>query len=144
MTTTSPRPAPAGPSAPNPAGRRVPRGVHPAVWALYDALEGARRRLPYATAEARLVDGLARWVRLECTAPAGGTPLAPVGARWAAVLTAVSAVARLVSPSTAALLAPWAAGAGPVGAAGVSPHAAAAAGFAGGAGVAVDDPADVG
>ena len=98
--------------------------------------------MPYATAEARLVDGLARWVRLECTAPASGTPLAPVGARWAAVLAAVSAVARLVSPATAALLAPWAAGAGPVGAAGVSPHAAAAAGFSGGAGAVVDDPAD--
>lgn len=119
--------------APNPAGPRVPRGVHPEVWRLALALLAARERLPYAAAEARLLDGLQRWVRLECTSPAGGVALAPVGPRWAAVLAAVSAVARLCSPESAGLLAPWAGSAPTAPVAGVSPHRAAGAGFLGGA-----------
>ncbi len=116
-----------------PSVSRVGRRGHPQVWALHLALLEARERLPYATAEARLLDGLDRWVRLESTSPSNGAPaLAPVGPRWAACLAAVAAVARLVSPESAGLLAPWAAlGAGLApGAPGVSPHAADAAAFA--------------
>lgn len=110
-------------------GRPVPKGADPAVWALAEALLVARERLPYATAEARLLDGLQRWVALEAKAP-GEARLRAVGARWAAVVGAVSAVARLCSPEAQALLAPWAAaGAGAPGAPGVSPHAAQAAAF---------------
>jgi hypothetical protein len=106
---------------------------------LAEALLVARERLPYADAEARLLDGLQRWVALEAKA-AGEGRLRAVGARWAAVVGAVSAVARLCSPEAQTLLAPWAvAGAGAPGAPGVSPHAAQAAAFvtfdaAGGAG----------
>lgn len=121
------RPAPTRPTVGS--GRPVPKGVDPAVWALADALLVARERLPYATAEARLLDGLQRWVALEAKAP-GEARLRAVGARWAALLAAVGAVARLASDEARALLAPWAeAGAGAPGAPGVSPHAAAAAGF---------------
>lgn len=105
-------------------GRRAPRGVHPTVWALSEGLLAARSRLPYATAEARLLDGLQRWVALEAKIPASGVSLSPAGPRWAQVLAAVVAVARLCSDETRAMLAPWAADAGPAGAvAGVSPHA---------------------
>lgn len=127
-----PRPVPPdqrpAPAPPNPAGPRCPRGVHPEVHRLSTALLGARERLPYATAEARLLDGLQRWVRLESTSPAAGVSLAPVGPRWAAVLAAVRAVARLCSAESAGLLAPWVVqdhGAG----AGVSPSASVSASF---------------
>lgn len=113
---------------PNPAGPRVPRGVNPAVFRLYLALAQARGRLAYATAEARLLDGLARYVRLECGASSTGVPLTDVGPRWAELLGAVAATARLCSAESQALLAPWTVLVGGVGggaapAPGVSPHA---------------------
>jgi hypothetical protein len=104
-----PKPAPnGGARAVNPAGPRVPRRVHPTAWALASDLALARSLRPYATAEARLVDGLARWVRLECTAPAGGAPLTPADAvRWGGVLAAVTATARLCGPAVQKTLARW-------------------------------------
>ncbi len=103
--------------------RRAPRGVHPEPWRLAEALLDARSRLPYATAEARLLDGLQRWVALECRVPVGGVSLSPAGPRWAHVLAAVAAVVRLCSADTQALLAPWATSGPAAPVAGVSPHA---------------------
>jgi hypothetical protein len=107
--------------------------VHPESWRLSEALLLARQRLPYATAEARLLDGVQRFVQLECRAPADGVSLTPVGPRWAAVLRVVDAVAPLVSEDSRRLLAPWlgagVAGVPGQGAVGVSPHAADAAAF---------------
>lgn len=139
---TRPGPEPA-PPARRGAGvgttRRVPRGVHPETWRLAEALLLAVQRLPYATAEARLLDGVQRFVRLEARAPVDGVSLTPTGPRWAAVLRVVAAVAPLVSEDSRRLLAPWVAPGTPgvvgQGAVGVSPHAAAAAAF-GGLGVA--------
>lgn len=107
-------------------GRRAPRGVHPEPWRLAETLLAARSRLPYATAEARLLDGLQRWVALESKAPADGHALAPVGPRWALVLAAVTATARLCSAETQTMLAPWTGGGATAPTAGVSPHAAVA------------------
>jgi hypothetical protein len=122
------------------AAPRTPRGVHPEPWRLSEALLTTVRRLPYATAEARLLDGVQRFVRLECRAPADGVSLTPSGPRWAAVLRVVAAVAPLVSEDSRRLLAPWTggvAGPGVAGSAGVgvSPHAADAAAFVAGLGV---------
>lgn len=102
---------------PNPAGPRIPRGVHPAPWRLALALRAAVAVLPYASAEARLLDGLARYVRLECTAPASGRPLTPArpADRWADVLAAVAAVGGLVGPAARRVLAEWLAPGGQVG-----------------------------
>lgn len=104
-------------------GRRAPRGVHPEPWRLSETLLAARSRLPYATAEARLLDGLQRWLALECRVPVGGVSLAPSGPRWAHVLAAVTAVARLCSDDTQRLLAPWVTPGPAAPVAGVSPHA---------------------
>lgn len=109
-SSSSPDRPPSSAAAPKPvrpAGPRVPRGVHPKVHELATALLVARERLPYATAEARLLDGLQRWVKWEASSPAQGVALAPVGPRWADLLVAVAAVARLCSDETRGLLAPW-------------------------------------
>jgi hypothetical protein len=111
-----------------------PRHVDPEVWALVQALRQARDALPWGSAEARLVDGLHTFCRLEATGGSSSEAvvLAPRGPRWASVLAAVGAVARLSSEGTRRLLAPWAGvqPAAPVG--GVSPHRSAAADFAAG------------
>jgi hypothetical protein len=113
----------------------VPRGVHPETWRLAQTLLVARRRLPYASAEARLVDGLQRFVALDAKVPVDGVSLTPGGPRWGAVVTALQAIAALVSTDTRAMLAPWlpggvaSVGAPAQGAVGVSPHAGAAAAF---------------
>jgi len=89
---------------------RPPRGVDATAWRLRCALRDAVARLPYATAEARLLDGLERWVKLALTpgqtAP-GAPALVSTGPAWAAVLYAVAASAALVSEDSRALLAPW-------------------------------------
>lgn len=115
-------------------GRPVPRGVHPESWRLSETLLAARRRLPYASGEARLLDGVQRFVQLDIRVPLDGVSLVPAGARWAAVMRLLAAVAPLVSADSRSMLAPWL---GPVtpGApgqadVGVSPHAEAGAAFA--------------
>lgn len=116
--------------------RARPAKADPQVWRLVEALSVAMKRLPYATAEARLLDGVGRWLSLEARGLGAGGPvrLQPHGPRWAAVLALVTASARLCSDEAQALLAPWTTGvAGAPGAPGVSPHAAAAADFVGGA-----------
>lgn len=116
------------------APRRTPRGVHPETWRLSEALLAARSRLPYASAEARLLDGVQRFVQLDARAPVDGVSLTPTGPRWAAVLRLLAAVAPLVSDGSRAILAPWVGPTGPAApgqaAVGVSPHAGAAAAFA--------------
>lgn len=140
-SVTDPRdPSYARPRRPGPAPatmgtsvRKPPRGVHPEVWRLSETLLAARSRLPYASAEARLLDGVQRWIRLDLTVPLDGVSLTPTGPRWSAVLALVAAAARLCSEDTRTMLAPWLAGsmAAPGQAAvGVSPHAVAAAAFA--------------
>lgn len=125
--TTSP-----GPQSPAPRGPRLPRGVHPEVWRLRSALLRAREARPYASADARLLDGVERYVRFECTSPASGVALAPVGPRWAAVLDLVSAVTRVLA-DPAPDLAEWARVAGsPAPGYGVPPTAEAVAAFVGG------------
>lgn len=115
--------------------RPVPRGVHPDVWRLSETLLAARRRLPYASGEARLIDGVQRFIQLDARVPVDGVSLTPTGPRWAAVLALVSAVAPLVSDDSRRMLAPWvgaaasAPGAPAQSAVGVSPHAGAAAAF---------------
>lgn len=88
-----------------------PRGVDTGAWALRCALREAVSRLPYAAAEARLLDGLERWVRAALRGPGqaapGATALVSAGPAWAAVLHAVAAVAALASDDTRGLLAPW-------------------------------------
>lgn len=116
---------------------KKPRHVDPEVWALVLALTQARDSVPYATAEARLLDGLARWVRQAATGTLApdGVVLAPRGPVWASVLAAVGATARLCGEGTRRLLGPWL-GPSPSGAAptaGVSPARAAAADFQAGA-----------
>lgn len=116
-----------------------PRYVDPEVWALIVVLRQARDRLPFAAAEARLVDGVHRFVRTEAVAGSGSTEdavfLRAEGPRWAAVLSLVTAVARVCSEPTRRLLAPWCPGGvapSPAPAPGVSPHRSAAAGFGAG------------
>lgn len=130
---------------PGPPGRRptvggsrpVPRGVDPEVWRLSQTLLAARQRLPYATAEARLLDGVQRWVQLDARVPVDGVSLTPTGPRWAAVLALLAAVAPLVSDESRRMLAPWLGPATPgapgQGVVGRSPHADAAAAFFGAA-----------
>jgi hypothetical protein len=90
---------------PLPFGRSpdgTPKGWNPDVWALRMALLTARERLPYASANARLLDGVDRWVRLS------GRGRPPAGPWWARTCVLVRAVAEaLEDRHTAALLAPW-------------------------------------
>ncbi len=90
---------------------RPPRHTDPVVWRLRCALLSARERLPYASAEARLLDGLERYVKFAARpglAPLdGGAALRSTGPAWAAVLTAVAAAAELCGPEARGLLAPW-------------------------------------
>lgn len=127
------RPGPEPPATVGLRGmRKAPRGVHPEVWRLSETLLAARGRLPYASAEARLLDGVQRFVALECRAPVDGVSLTPTGPRWGAVLQLVRAAAALASDDSRGMLAPWvgvAPGVPGQGAVGVSPHAAAAAAF---------------
>jgi hypothetical protein len=100
------RPAP----APVPAGlgpsRGRPRGrAHPETWRLRDVVLAARERLPFATAEARLLDGLRWFVEREARAVPALSPAS--GVRWAQTLALVSAVHDVCSPETQALLLPW-------------------------------------
>lgn len=115
-------------------GRPVPRGVHPETWRLSETLLAARRRLPYASGEARLLDGVQRFVQLDARVPVDGVSLTPTGPRWAAVMRLLAAVAPLVSEDSRRMLAPWLGPATPgapgQAAVGVSPHAGAAAAFA--------------
>jgi hypothetical protein len=126
------RPATVGTA--DPSARKVPRGVHPETWRLASTLLVARQRLPYASAEARLIDGVQRFVQLDATSPVDGVSLAPEGPRWRAVLAVLAAIAPLVSDDSRRLFAPWigvgVAGTPAQGAIGVSPHAGAAAAFA--------------
>lgn len=98
---------------------RAPAGVHPETWRLRCALITARDRVPFATAEARLLDGLCWFVKAAakgatCDPAADGRRLAPGGPGWAGAVAAVGAVARVCSAETQVLLAPWC---GPAGAA---------------------------
>lgn len=80
---------------------RPPKGWSPEVWRLRATLLAARERLPYATANARLLDGVERYVRI-----AGrGKPAS--GPWWASVLALVKAAVVLLDPESAKLLAPW-------------------------------------
>lgn len=65
------------------------------------ALLAARERLPYASANARLLDGVERWVRI------GGRGRAAAGPWWATAVALVAAAAAAVDPDTALVLAPW-------------------------------------
>ncbi len=95
---------------------RAPPGVHPETWRLRCALITARDRVPFATAEARLLDGLCWFVKAAakgatCDPAADGRRLAPGGPGWAGAVAAVGAVARVCSAETQVLLAPWCGGA---------------------------------
>jgi hypothetical protein len=86
-----------------PAADDPPRGWAPAVWALRVALLTARSRLPYASANARLLDGVERWVRM------GGRGRPASGPWWAHAVALTRAVAGAVDDApTRAILAPWA------------------------------------
>lgn len=66
-------------------------GYHPLVWALWVDLDALWRRLgPYSDPRARLVESVARWVRLT------GKHQVPAGEWWAATLRALLAVSVLV------------------------------------------------
>jgi len=85
-----------------PAADDPPRGWAAPVWALRVALLTARARLPYATAGARLLDGVERWVRMS------GRGRAASGPWWAhAVALTAAAAAAVDDPPTSAILAPW-------------------------------------
>lgn len=76
------------------------------------ALAQARLARPTFDAEARLLAGLAWWVRTAATgtiAPDAVT-LRPEGPVWASVLAAVAATAALCGEGTRRLLAPWTGG----------------------------------
>src|SRR6476660_1320202 len=84
---------------------RPRRGWAPEAWRLRCALRAARERLPYATTDARLLDGVERWVL--------GTGLGrPVpGPWWALALALVTAAARcLADAASRRLVAPWVSG----------------------------------
>lgn len=84
-----------------PAPDRPPRGWDGGVWALRVTLLRARERLPYASPEGRLLDGVERYVRM------AGRGRPSSGPWWANTLAVVKAVAGAVDPTTAAMLAPW-------------------------------------
>lgn len=91
-----------------------PRGWVAEVWALRSALLVARSRLPYASAEARLLDGVERWVRMT------GRGRAAAGPWWGhAVGLTASAASAVADAPTTLILAPW------VGLVGDAPAAAA-------------------
>jgi hypothetical protein len=86
-----------------PSPTRVPKGWAPEVWRLRCALLAARERLPYASANARLLDGVERWVKLQ------GRGKAPAGPWWATCCALAKAAAWATDdPATQAILAPWA------------------------------------
>jgi len=79
-----------------------PKGWHPDVWRFRCALVMATARRPYATAEARALDGAARWVGLS------GRYRAPTGDWWRKSLALAKAAADCAGDlETQALLAPW-------------------------------------
>lgn len=85
---------------PDPA--RPTKGWHPDVWGLRCALWAAAVRKPYATAEARALDGAARWIALS------GRNKAPSGPWWTRTLALAQAAAACAQcGETDALLAPW-------------------------------------
>jgi hypothetical protein len=86
-----------------PAADAPPRGWAPDVWALRVALLTARSRLPYASANARLLDGVERWVRMG----GRGRPASGPWWAWAVALTRAAAGACDDEP-TRRILAPWA------------------------------------
>lgn len=87
---------------------RAPAGVHPEVWRLRLAVVAAREALPYATAEARLLDGLRWWLQAASSGrTAADRRLGASGPAWAEALVLVSAIAAVCSPATRTLLAPW-------------------------------------
>lgn len=88
---------------------RPPRYWAPEAWRLYCAVTDARQRLAYATADARLLDGVEKWLVLQ----GKGKPVP--GPWWSlAVALTAQAWACLSDEPSRRLLAPWARpGAGP-------------------------------
>lgn len=111
----------AEPWHPRRAGSQDPdrprRGWAPEAWRLRCALRTAKDRMPYATADARLIDGVERWMLY--TARGHAVP-GPWWGRCCALVTAMAGC--LVDREARALVAPWCLG-------GVSAAAGAAPGF---------------
>lgn len=81
---------------------KPPRYWAPEAWRLRCALLVARQRLPYHTADARLLDGVERWVLYT----GKGKPVP--GPWWAlAVALASAAASALADADGRVLLAPW-------------------------------------
>lgn len=86
---------------------RVPRGWAPEAWRLRCAVVTARQALPYASADARLLDGVDKWLLWT------GKGMPVPGPWWALALALVRAMGGcLASPDAARLVAPWARGEG--------------------------------
>lgn len=81
---------------------RPPRYWAPEPWRLYCALVEARVRLPYATADARLIDGVAHYVVMTGKGRATPSPW------WTEVCDLVAAMLKCVADDGAQrLLSPW-------------------------------------
>lgn len=94
---------------------RPRRGWAPEAWRLRCALRVARERIPYATADARLIDGVERWMLYT----ARGRPVP--GPWWGRTCALVTAMRDCLEDHGGRLLvAPWCLGEGAV-AAGAEP-----------------------
>jgi len=90
---------------------RPPRHWAPEAWRLRCALYDAMTRLPYGTADARLLDGVDKWVGWT----GKGKPVP--GPWWALACALVAAMAPCLADATARrLVAPWGRGEGVAGA----------------------------
>ena len=97
----------------------MPRGWAPEAWRLRCAVVVARQSLPYHTADARLLDGVDKWLLWT----GKGKPVP--GPWWTVACGLVSAVYPALADATArALIAPWGRGA-----AGAAPADAGPGGF---------------
>lgn len=95
-------------SAPGASALRPPKGWVAGVWELRITLLYARERLPWASPNARLLDGVERWVRM------GGRGRQVGSGWWAHALALVGAAAAACDDApTTALLAPWLGGVRP-------------------------------
>lgn len=82
---------------------RPPRHWAPEAWRLRCAIATARQSLPYATADARLLDGVEKWLLWT------GKGKAVPGPWWALALALVAAMHPCLADAAAArLVAPWA------------------------------------
>lgn len=81
---------------------KPPRYWHPEAWRLRCAMLAARERLPYHTADARLLDGIERWMLYT----GKGQPVP--GPWWTMAVALASACSAALSDAPARrLIAPW-------------------------------------